>query len=403
MMMKQFSLATISLLCATIAPLCADNAENLISQYESGNNGSSRSQRSGMDNQKRKLEAQKQFEQRWRDNQITPVVPLKPDGWSNPFITADFIYWKAYSDGLAYAYDGVANAPSAVPPDAMSGTVMRPKFEWEPGFKLGLGNKFAYDGWDLYAQYTWLHADADDDQEETECCVTECRTGKSNYWLATNACPEAILISCEGAKWKLNSFNVLDLEMGRDFYISKFLTMRPFGGLKFSWMRQKYKVDYDDVLFVGDQSGTPSSNIVIPIGSDVNMSFKQKQFGVGLRAGMNTAWYFCKWLGAYGDFAMTGLWNHFKEKRKVDVDALTGSWNSENIKDKVYDVTAVLEIGLGLFFDWRFSNDAYMLTLAAGWETQVWFNQNNFIYLMNNNAPGNLSFQGFTLKAGFAF
>jgi hypothetical protein len=44
-----------------------------------------------------------------------------------------------------------------------------------------------------------------------------------------------------------------------------------------------------------------------------------------------------------------------------------------------------------------------MFDLAAGWETQVWFNQNNFIFLMNNNAPGNLSLQGFTLKAGFAF
>jgi hypothetical protein len=155
---------------------------------------------------------------------------------------------------------------------------------------------------------------------------------------------------------------------------------------------------------VGDAGGAvQDSTVALPLASNLEMKLKQKEFGAGLRAGMNTAWYFCKWLGAYGDFAVTGLWNHFKENRSVAVAAPTGSWDSEVIKDKVYDVTGVLEIGLGLFFDWAWHNDDYMLSLAAGWETQVWLNQNNFIYLMNNNAPGNLSFQGFTLEVAFGF
>jgi len=401
--MKQFSLTTIPLLCAAIAPLCADNVDNMISQNGNGNGNSSNSYQSSQ-NQKRKTEAQKQFEQRWRDNQITPDANPKPDDWFNPYVTADFIYWKAYEEGLAYAYDGVPNAPTAVPPSAGSGKVFRPKFRWEPGFKIGVGNKFDHDGWDLYAQYTWLRSHAKDEEEEGECCETETVLAKSNYWLSTAACPEAILMGEEGARWNLNSFNVLDLELGRDFYVSKFLTLRPFAGLKFSWMHQKYKVKYSDILFVGDQGGQPSSLTTIPLGSNVDLEFKQKEFGVGLRFGMDTAWYFCKWLGAYGDFAVTGLWNHFKERREVEVHTPAGlEYDSERIRDKVYDVTGVLEVGLGLFFEWTFCKDAYMFNLAAGWETQVWFNQNNMIFLMNNNAPGNLSFQGFTLEAGFAF
>jgi hypothetical protein len=406
--MKQFSLTTIPLLCAAIAPLCAD-VDNMISQGN-GNNGSQMSNQNQMNQKKKtepqkKTEAQKQFEQRWRDNQITPVANPKPDGWLNPFITADYILWKAYEEGLAYAYDGVANAPTPVnPSSASSGEVLRPKFEWESGFKIGLGNKFSHDGWDIYAQYTWLRSDAESDEEEEDCCVTETVIAKSNYWLATAACPEAVLMGEEGSKWRLNSFNVLDLELGRDFYISKFLTLRPFGGLKFSWQHQKYKVKYSDILFVGDQSDTPPSTSTIPLGSNVELEFKQREFGVGLRAGMDTQWYFCKWLGAYGNFALTALWNRFHERREVEVKTPTGiEFDSERIKDKVYDVTAVLEIGLGLFFEWAFSNDAYMFSLAAGWEDQVWFNQNNMIFLMANDAPGNLSFQGFTLKAGFAF
>jgi hypothetical protein len=350
-------------------------------------------------------DTQRQFEQRWRENQITPVANPKPDGNFNPYITADFIYWVAYEEGLSYAYNGVSNAPTPVPASAEKGKLLRPNFKWEPGFKVGLGNKFAHDGWDFYAQYTWLNSDADDNDDNNDCCPTEIVLAKTNYWVATAACPEAMLVGEAGTKWNLNSFNVLDLEFGRNFYISKFLTLRPFGGFKFSWQHQKYKVKYYDVMFVGDQYNTPSSDLTIPVPSNVKLDLKQREFGVGFRMGMNTEWYFCKWLGGYSNFAMTGMWNRFHQSREAEVnDISTGvEYVSENIKDKIFDVTAVLEIGLGLFFEWAFSDDHYMFSLVAGWETQVWFNQNNFIFLMANNAPGNLAFQGFTLKAGFAF
>jgi hypothetical protein len=399
--MKQFSLTTIPLLCAAIAPLCAD-VDNMISQ----GNGNTNSQTSNQNqiNQKRMTESQRQFEQRWRDNQITPVANPKPDGWINLFITADYINWKVYEEGLAFAFDGVANAPAAVnPASARTGNVIRPDFKWESGFKVGIGNKFSHDGWDIYAQYTWLNSKAES-EEEVDCCVTEVITAKTNYWLATAACPEAMLVGEEGARWRLKGFNVLDLELGRNFYVSKFLTLRPFGGLKFSWQRQQYKVKYNGVTFIGDQSATPPSTSTIPLGSNVEIDLSQRTFGTGLRAGMDTQWYFCKWFGGYGDFALTALWNRFREFREVDVNTpVPSSFTSENIKDRVFDVTAVLELGLGLFVEWAFSNDNYMFSLAVGWENQVWFNQNNMIFLMNNGAPGNLSLQGFTLRAEFAF
>src|SRR5580700_9213106 len=350
--MKQFSRSTIPLLCAAIAPLCANNTDEMISAVNNKGNGYNNSRMSNQNGKPQKTESQKQFEQRWRDNQITPVANPKPDGSFNPWITADYIYWKAYEQGLSYAYNGVPNAPTAVnPANAGGGKVLHPKFKWESGFKVGFGNKFCHDGWDLYAQYTWLRSSAKDDEEEEECCETIPVLAKSNYWLATAACSEDLLAGEIGSKWRLNSFNVLDLELGRDFYISKFLTLRPFAGLKFSWQRQKYKVKYSDIAFVSDEGSTPSSNLTIPVPSNVGLEFKQKEFGVGLRAGLDTQWYLCKWLGFYGDFALTTLWNHFKENREVEVQASsTLEFQSENIKDrKLYDVTAVLEIGLGLF------------------------------------------------------
>jgi hypothetical protein len=405
MIMKQFSLATIPLLCAAITPLCADNVDDMISQNDENGNNSSSQMSDRNQHQKKKTDSQKQFEQRWHNNQITPMAHPKPDGTFNPYITADFIWWKAYEEGLSFAWDGAPLAPTAVPPDATPGEMFRPKFKWEPGFKVGLGNKFAHDGWDLYAQYTWLRSNSSRNDNDDDCCERESDNiiAWSNYWLPTNVGPEAVLMGEEYAKWNLH-FNVLDLELGRNYYISKYLTLRPFAGMKFSWMKQKYKVNYSDIIFVQDENDSVSSNVVIPDGSNIKLNFDQKEIGVGLRAGMNSAWYFCKWLGAYGDFALSGLWNRFKEHRTDEINTPSATeYLSFDIKDKIYDVTAVLELGIGVFFEWAFSNDAYMLQLAVGWEDQVWFNQNQFIFVENTNAPGNLAFQGLTVRAEFAF
>jgi hypothetical protein len=340
----------------------------------------------------------RQFKQKWSDNQITPITHPMPHGSFNPFFTADYICWKAFEQGLGFAWDGTPNAPTAVPPNATHGKVFNPHFKWEPGFKAGLGNKFSHDGWDLYAQYTHLLPKAEE-HEVKKCCKPFISLPKwSNYWLDTNAGPEALLID-EAAYWRLK-FNVLDLELGRSYYF----TLRPFAGMKFSWIKQRYKVKYYDVMVVGDEESTPENPThVIPLGSNIKLKFAQKEFGVGLRAGLDANWYFSKWIGIYGDFAMTGLWNRFKEQRQDEINTPEGTeYLSACIKDKIYDVTALFEVGLGLFLEWEFGR-TYTLQIAAGWENQVWFNQNNFIFLMNNKAPGNLSLQGFTLSVELAF
>jgi hypothetical protein len=78
------------------------------------------------------------------------------------------------------------------------------------------------------------------------------------------------------------------------------------------------------------------------------------------------------------------------------------SYNNLSLKNRVRDVTPVLELGIGLFFEWPFHNEDYMFQLEAGWENQIWFDQNQFLAL-ETLTPGNLSMQGLTIKALFAF
>jgi hypothetical protein len=186
----------------------------------------------------------------------------------------------------------------------------------------------------------------------------------------------------EGA-WSL-AFNALDFEMGRNFYISKKLTFRPHLGLKFSWMTQEYDVSGFDALDI-----TNLSNFI---------DMKQDQFGVGVRTGLDTAYCFDSKWSIFGDFGISGMYNYFDAHRSGYVDSTLVSRNTE----KTQFVTTVVEMDLGLRFATIFSKGKYKYLLQAGWETQVWFDQNQFLYYAQGKG-GNLSLSGLTIKTGFWF
>ncbi len=363
--MKQITLTTIPLLCAAFAPLCAD---------AQGKNMSPAEQQQMYMNEM---------------NKITPSAEPSVTRWADPYLTADFIWWRAHEDGLDYALTGV----TPIIHNADKGHVHHPHFSYEPGFKVGFGLKFRHDGWDFFAQYTRLtfdksetknHAkrDADGDSNVMSNIPMPWQTGDQITFFAEEA----------KAKWSLD-FNVLDLELGRNFWISKWLTLRPFIGMKFDWTDQDFNVEYENV------SSTPFQLLN---GSEIEMKMDQDQWAVGIRAGLNSAYYMWKKLCIYGDFAISGILNDFDVSRKDEVETATREWNQNHIHKSAHPVTAVLEWGLGLRFETAFHNDDFLFQLQAGWEEQIWFNQNQFINF-SNSSTSDLNFEGLTIKAAFYF
>ncbi|HSX12675.1 MAG TPA: Lpg1974 family pore-forming outer membrane protein, partial [Rhabdochlamydiaceae bacterium] len=68
---------------------------------------------------------------------------------ANIFVTADFIYWTAREDNLDFAIT------KDIDIDPAKGRFVGPETRWRPGFKVGVGHDFCYDGWDIFAEYTW--------------------------------------------------------------------------------------------------------------------------------------------------------------------------------------------------------------------------------------------------------
>ena len=321
---------------------------------------------------------------------ITPNVDqIKGDGmdW---FIIGDYTYWTAREENLEYALEDTFQGVGAAQ-GAAQGRLYRTNNPWVSGFKAGLGTDFCRNGWDINAFYTWFKSDT---KGSTPSFSTVPGFGVplllDIYW-NINSLGDGNSWSFGEAHWRLN-LNVVDLELGRNFYVSPRLMVRPFYGFKGVWTKQRMDVVFDGV----DPMGLSLIN---------SMANKMNNWGIGARAGMDTSWHFTRNFSLIGDMAFTALWEQFKVHRMDTVDAVGVLFISIfDFKENQYAVKPVIEWMMGLKWESGFSCDAYHLALVAGWEQQLWFGQNKFLRLPATvGTGGDLTLQGLTVDVRFDF
>lgn len=313
---------------------------------------------------------------------ITPGAgPCVSRGW-DAFVTAEFIYWTAREDQLDFAiFEPIQDGTTL----AGRGKVASPDWNFEPGFKVGVGLLYEHDGWDLYVNYTWLRVRNTRESLRVEDPQTQRITpiGDSASFAGLN---QPILFA--SANWELD-FNALDAELGRNFFISRCLKLRPHFGLKGTWQDQNF-------LVVGRDETLESE--------DVN---KLHYWGIGIRAGLDTTWHFNQCFSLVGEVAVTALWENFEVDRKsgflpqqggVFIPALL-----LYVENDFYTLKPILEFFLGLRYETWFCCDSYHISLEGGWELQWWNQQNQFFQLSLGSRCGDLNLNGLTIKLRFDF
>ncbi len=325
---------------------------------------------------------------------ITPRVDRIKGNAMDWMVSADYTYWTACEDNMEYALQSTAQGTGATE-GANEGHVYRPGNKYASGFKVGLGSDFCHDGWDVFAQYTWFkstnnnHTSGDSD-DGVAGSLTDA------YWFAdsiNNPIATTSYVSA-ASQWRVN-MNVVDLALGRNFYVSPRLMLKPFYGLKGAWNKQHMNVDFVLPGQAGFSETFATTNHI-------------KNWGIGIRGGMNTSWHFSRSFSIIGDMAFTALWEEFKVKRfDSRTNNVTGivSGSNVDIKENQYGVKPVIEWMLGLKWETGLSCDAYHLAITAAWEEQVWFGQNKFLRLPGNavGTGGDLSLQGLTIDVMFDF
>ncbi|MCB1066610.1 MAG: hypothetical protein KDK56_00355 [Simkania sp.] len=316
---------------------------------------------------------------------ITPNAGPKVYDGMDMFITLDFIFWTARLDSLSYSQTGIGSLTELENPS--KGNVNSVDWTWDPGFKVGYGWTFCHGGWDLFLQYTWFYTNVGDARHSHHL--------KPAFKIVPPSGQE-INMERAHAHWDLH-YQVGDLELGRNYYINRFLKLRPFVGVKGTWQKQDYNVFFEAIPFQLNQ------NITI-------FNYKMRQdhmlWGLGMRTGLNTSWQFISWFSLYGDIALTGLWTHYNLDRKdtfsevIDIRGIDVGLDrtSANLQDTLHCVKPVLEFAIGLRIETYFNCNRLHARLQAGWEAQIWPSQTIYINVLDQSNRYDLSLQGLTVK-----
>ncbi len=302
--------------------------------------------------------------------EVTPNAgPCVKDG-ANIFVTADFIYWTAREDNLDFAIT------KDIDIDPAKGRFVGPETRWRPGFKVGVGHDFCYDGWDIFAEYTWYRVNNTRESIDAPSGFVLLDI----FWFVNG-----LFYFSGTGDWTLD-FNVVDFELGRNFYVSPRLTLRPFCGLKGTWQKQHIFVNLSSVI-------------------DFTMNNRMKNWGIGILAGLDTSWHWTREVSLFAHLAATALWEQFKCTRSDFVVIDSVSIHTLNLLNRFHIVRPVIEWMLGLRWETWFHCDEYHVALEGGWEAQIWFSQNEFIRSANTSAGrgGDLTLQGLTLQARLDF
>ncbi|MBS0649805.1 MAG: hypothetical protein JSR93_01460 [Verrucomicrobia bacterium] len=320
--------------------------------------------------------------------QINPSGRPQVKHGADLFFTADYLLWKATEQNLNYASDVLDSV--FVGADVPKGKIYSVSFNCQSGFRLGLGYNLGHDQWDTSLGWTWFKDHGSGS------------ASSSNHRIFSTIASPVFnqFIGSKKAKSDLElHLNLLDWELGREFYTGKHLTVRPFGGLRTGWVNQNWNTSYFD----------PGAFQQVPL-KKFQVHLKQDFWGIGLRGGLDTEWHLISGLSIYANGALSLLYGFFKDVR------IEKSVSKAGVKGRnLYGVNskrceqAITELQLGLRWDQMFSHDRFHFRIQTGWEHMMFFDHNHlFLFLDPYSAnlteySGNLSFQGWTTSARFDF
>ncbi|GAB4186772.1 MAG: hypothetical protein Tsb0015_04810 [Simkaniaceae bacterium] len=298
-------------------------------------------------------------------------------GW---FVELSAIYWHAKVGGSDYAYtdqDPAGDFP-------IKGRMKDMDFHWDWGVKAGLGYNFEHDGWDLYLHYTFLDTNGDDKTfaglndiviplRGAAILTTQTQTG-GLLQIGT----QGTFNFCTHAKSQYDfDFHSLDLELGRNFFVSKNLSLRPHMGLKAAWIDLEQITRYYGGDATLDLNGDPILGLD---GNTVHVKDKNNFRGFGPRTGLNTEWYLGRGFSLFGETSLAMVFGLFdaehKERYSLDVE-------NQRIRLEInrHGFTPTVQFHLGIAYKTYFNDDRNHLTLRLGYDSQYWWRINQTTYV----------------------
>lgn len=317
----------------------------------------------------------------------------------NVFVEADLLWWSAYQTGLEYVVE--TKTDPGFPVSINNGDAHSQSNTYDWGFRFGVGYNMPHDGWDLYGNWTFFNNEWEDSKKAPLNGTLFPIWMNPDLDLSPTPLVGGAGVTTAKANWEFE-LNMIDLELGREFFVSKWLTMRPHVGFRYARLDQKWHVNY---RFMYD-----SRNYRDEVHNSNDF------WGFGLRGGLNTQWGLGSGFSIYGNAAAALLHGHFHISQQESL-VNVGTREKQNrlkLNNRFRAGRATTDIALGLRWDHMFEGDRFHLGVQLGWEHHMFFGQNQMWQFVNGTASGSidaahnrandeLSTQGWTLAARFDF
>lgn len=317
------------------------------------------------------------------------------------FFTFDLLFWRTKVGGTDYAYtdnDVFATLPH-------KGRKKHIEFDWDWGLRFGLGYNFDHDGWDFQGQYTWYDTNGSDSTRAGQnSSVVPLRGSPSITNDPATPNVQTPFVVCTSAKSMFDfDYNNIDLELGRDFYVSSTLSLRPFWGLKSAWIDQKQTTRYT--------GGTPfplQNMIVFGLGGNtVHVKDTCDFWGLGPRTGVDTRWYMGHGVSIFGNISGALLFGYFNVDHNEKFSLRETARIHLHANRHAFSPT--VQFQMGLRYDTYLHNDRHHIGVGLGFEGQYWWRQNqmlrvnDFSELKYERYSEDLAFYGITGDIKFDF
>jgi len=307
-----------------------------------------------------------------------PVVKDGVDLWAQ----VEALYMKPTEDGLYYAQKSNSGGLAY-------GQTQNAHYSWDWGSRVGIGFNGPHDGWDIIGTWTWFQTSKHNGNG----------AGAGQVFLPAvndlSATTNSMYNTNNSGKASLH-LNMADFELGREFFVSKWLTLRPFIGGRGVWFHR--------TLFANYSGGN------LPAGTTIKDEFSNKFRGGGLLTGFNTQWGLGSGWSVFGDFGLSlimGRQNLRADEAKVTTTTTTTQLHNQN---KWTGVRAMTDLSAGLRWDRLLGDDHYRIRIQAGWEQHLFFGMARGLQFASSVAPGSMTetkgdfaLNGLALQARFDF
>jgi hypothetical protein len=287
-----------------------------------------------------------------------------------PVFSIEMLYCKPFFGGNEFGFTDTV-FPVASP---YIGHIVQFNFDWQFGLRAGFGYQFCNPDWLLSTEFTHLKI------EQTKHV--------SKPLMASGLPNVANETSAEGS-WHL-SYNVLDFDLGRAYFMRPRLSLHPKIGVRTAWIKQRDHEQYFN-----------ASNSVNNLLTNVNSTS-----GAGLLGGTGLQWHFSSQWSLFSNFIASLIYGKIEVGAKI-INYRTTPVEPLKVSADTYKVLPNMSLDAGL--RWETAWKVVHFALSAGYEFQYWWRQNQRVHLEGGTTYSwvrhaeDLGFHGFKLNAMLDF